>query len=64
MTGWPILSLITFLPLVGAFFCLIVNGPKEAVERNCRSIALVTTVFGFISFGNGLRDATDPKLKE
>jgi ABC-type dipeptide/oligopeptide/nickel transport system permease subunit len=28
------------------------------------SIALVTTVFGFISFGNGLRDATDPKLKE
>ncbi len=28
------------------------------------SLALVTTVFGFISFGNGLRDATDPKLKE
>jgi peptide/nickel transport system permease protein len=28
------------------------------------SFALVVTVFGFISFGNGLRDATDPKLKE
>ena len=28
------------------------------------SLALVGTVFGFISFGNGLRDATDPKLKE
>ena len=28
------------------------------------SIFLVVTVFGFISFGNGLRDATDPKLKE
>jgi ABC-type dipeptide/oligopeptide/nickel transport system permease subunit len=28
------------------------------------SICLVVTVFGFISFGNGLRDATDPKLKE
>lgn len=28
------------------------------------SIALVVTVFGYISFGNGLRDATDPKLKE
>lgn len=27
-------------------------------------IALVVTVFGFISFGNGLRDATDPRLKE
>lgn len=28
------------------------------------SICLTVTVFGFISFGNGLRDATDPKLKE
>jgi ABC-type dipeptide/oligopeptide/nickel transport system permease subunit len=28
------------------------------------SVALVLTVFGFISFGNGLRDATDPRLKE
>lgn len=28
------------------------------------SVALTVTVFGFISFGNGLRDATDPKLKE
>jgi peptide/nickel transport system permease protein len=28
------------------------------------ALALVITVFGFISFGNGLRDATDPKLKE
>lgn len=28
------------------------------------SVFLTITVFGFISFGNGLRDATDPKLKE
>ena len=28
------------------------------------SFFLIVTVFGFISFGNGLRDATDPKLKE
>src|SRR5215204_2961452 len=48
MTTWPILSLVTFLPLVGAFFCLIVNGPKEAVERNCRSIALVTSGVTFL----------------
>jgi NADH-quinone oxidoreductase subunit M len=46
--SWPILSLITFLPLVGAAFCLIVNGPKEAVERNCRSVALVTSVVTFL----------------
>ena len=28
------------------------------------SVLLTLTVFGFISFGNGLRDATDPRLKE
>src|SRR5215218_9088548 len=48
MTSWPILSLVTFLPVVGAFFCLIVNGPKEAVERNCRSIAIVTSGVTFL----------------
>src|SRR5215510_9850953 len=48
MTSWPILSLVTFLPLLGALFCLIVNGPKEAVERNCRSVALVTSVVVFL----------------
>jgi len=48
MSSWPILSLITFLPLVGALFCLVVNGPKEAVERNCKSIALVTSLVTFL----------------
>jgi len=48
MSSWPILSLITFLPLVGALFCLVVNGPKEAVDRNCRSVALVTTLATFL----------------
>ena len=47
MSSWPILSLVTFLPLVGAFFCLIVNGPKEAVDRNCRSAALITSLVTF-----------------
>jgi len=48
MSSWPILSLITFLPLVGVFFCLVVNGPKEAVDRNCRSAALLTSVVTFL----------------
>jgi NADH-quinone oxidoreductase subunit M len=47
MSSWPILSLVTFLPLVGAFFCLIVNGPKQAVDRNCRSAALITSLVTF-----------------
>jgi len=48
MSSWPILSLITFLPLVGAIFCLVVNGPKEAVDRNCRSAALITSLVTFL----------------
>ncbi|MFO1083682.1 MAG: NADH-quinone oxidoreductase subunit M [Reyranellaceae bacterium] len=48
MSSWPILSLVTFLPLVGALFCLVVNGPKEAVERNCKSIALGTSLLTFL----------------
>ena len=48
MSSWPILSLVTFLPLVGALFCLVVNGPKEAVDRNCRSAALLTSLATFL----------------
>ena len=48
MSSWPILSLVTFLPLVGALFCLVVNGPKEAVDRNCKSAALLTSLVTFL----------------
>ncbi|MDP2373125.1 NADH-quinone oxidoreductase subunit M [Reyranella sp.] len=48
MSSWPILTVVTFLPLVGALFCLIVNGPKEAVDRNCRSAALITSLATFL----------------
>ena len=33
---------------MGALFCLVVNGPKEAVDRNCRSAALLTSVVTFL----------------
>ena len=48
MSSWPILSLVTFLPLVGALFCLVVSGPQEAVDRNCKSAALLTSVVTFL----------------
>src|SRR5579864_7432410 len=48
MNNWPIVSLVTFLPLVGAAFCLVVNGPKEAVDRNCRSAAMITSGVTFL----------------
>jgi NADH-quinone oxidoreductase subunit M len=48
MSTWPILSLVTFLPLVGALLMiLIVRGDDEAARRNARWIALWTTLVTF-----------------
>jgi len=44
MTTWPILSLVTFLPLVGALVVYISPGDDEAGQRNSRWIALWTTL--------------------
>jgi NADH-quinone oxidoreductase subunit M len=48
MTDWPILSLVTFLPLVGAAFILFVNGTDEVVARNARWAALWTSLATFV----------------
>ena len=48
MTDWPILSLVTFLPLVGAAFILFVNGTDEVVARNARWAALWTSLATFL----------------
>ncbi|EAU40389.1 NADH dehydrogenase subunit M [Fulvimarina pelagi HTCC2506] len=48
MTGWPILSTVTFLPLVGAFLILLIQDDNELARRNIRNVALLTTVFTFV----------------
>ena len=48
MTEWPILSTVTFLPLVGAFLILLIQDDNELARRNIRNVALLTTVFTFI----------------
>ncbi|MEC7806235.1 MAG: NADH-quinone oxidoreductase subunit M [Pseudomonadota bacterium] len=49
MTGdWPILSLVTFLPIVGCFFILLTRGDEATVARNSRYIALWTSVPTFL----------------
>jgi NADH-quinone oxidoreductase subunit M len=48
MTAWPILSLVTFLPLVGVLLILLINDDSENARRNIRAIALLTTTFTFI----------------
>ena len=49
MTGWPILSAVTFLPLVGVLLILFIRDEGESARRNIRSIALLTTVVTFVA---------------
>ncbi len=42
--GFPILSLLTFLPLAGVTFILTLRGEDEAVARNARFAALWTSL--------------------
>ncbi|HEX4556730.1 MAG TPA: NADH-quinone oxidoreductase subunit M [Xanthobacteraceae bacterium] len=44
MASWPILSVTTFLPLVGALFIMLMGGEDEAVKRNARWVALWATL--------------------
>jgi len=48
MTDWPILSTVTFLPLVGAFLILLIRDDGQSAGRNIRNVALLTTVFTFV----------------
>ena len=47
MASWPILSITTFLPLVGALFIMLLSGDDEAGKRNARWVALWTTLVTF-----------------
>jgi NADH-quinone oxidoreductase subunit M len=47
VSNWPLLSLVTFLPLVGAGFILITRGDQAVVARNARNIALWTSLIDF-----------------
>jgi NADH-quinone oxidoreductase subunit M len=44
MTSFPILSVITFLPLFGVLFILFTNGEAALVARNARYVALWTSL--------------------
>jgi NADH-quinone oxidoreductase subunit M len=46
MISWPILSVVTFLPIAGAVFIAFLNG-DEAGVRNARWVALWTTLVTF-----------------
>lgn len=48
MSGWPILSVVTFLPLVGAAFVLAIRGNDAVALRNMRWAALWTSIVTFV----------------
>ncbi|MCO6177896.1 NADH-quinone oxidoreductase subunit M [Ciceribacter sp. RN22] len=48
MTDWPILSTVTFLPLVGVALLLLTREDTALGRRNIRNVALLTTVFTFV----------------
>jgi NADH-quinone oxidoreductase subunit M len=47
MISWPLLSLVTFLPLIGTAFILVLRGEEAVVARNARMIALWTSLIVF-----------------
>ncbi|HZS83377.1 MAG TPA: NADH-quinone oxidoreductase subunit M [Stellaceae bacterium] len=47
-SGFPYLTVTTFLPLLGAVLILVLRGAPEAVARNARWIALWTSLATFV----------------
>ena len=47
MTEFPILSTLTFLPLLGAIFIAIIQGEDDTRMRNARMVALWTSIITF-----------------
>jgi len=48
MSSWPILSVVTFLPLAGALFVLVQRGEDETALLNMRWMSLWTTLATFV----------------
>ncbi|WP_032113215.1 NADH-quinone oxidoreductase subunit M [Candidatus Paracaedibacter symbiosus] len=48
MADFPLLSIIIFLPLVGALFILLIRGEEGRIDRNSRIVALWTSLLTFV----------------
>ena len=60
-----LLSLVTFLPALGAVALLLLRGDDPAAQRNAKWIAFATTVITFIAslFILGRFDASNPDFQ-
>ena len=48
ISNWPILTIITFLPMIGVAFLLMIRGDEEVVARNARNVSLWVSGFTFV----------------
>jgi len=48
ISSWPLLSVITFLPLTGVLLLLLIRGNTESVATNARLVALWVSGFTFL----------------
>lgn len=48
MAEFPILSLLTFIPLVGVLFILLIRGDEAMVNKNSKHVALFVTGVNFV----------------
>lgn len=47
-SDWPILTTITFAPLIGAMFLILIPVDSETAKRNVRNVTLFVTSFTFL----------------
>jgi len=45
--NFPILSILTFLPLIGAFFIFFTSGTPKNIEKNSKNVAVFTSFANF-----------------
>ncbi len=48
MSEWPLLTITTFLPLLGAAFIVTIRGEAQAVARNARNVAMATSLLSLL----------------
>ncbi len=49
MIDWPILTTVTFLPLIGVLLILFIRDDGEVARRNVRNVAFLITAFTFLT---------------
>ena len=47
ISSWPILSVVTYLPLLGVLFLFLIRGDEASVARNAKRVALWVSGFTF-----------------